>query len=1016
MRKVWSGVAAAATLTALVALFYRDLLFRGLILGDYDAFVYFYPLRQYAAEALKQGRFPLWNPDLFMGSPFFANVQTAVLYPLNAIFLLLPTPYAYSASVGIHVLLAGGAMYLFARRSLGVSLLPGLLAGVTFMFSGFLSGQTGHINQLTVAAWMPFLLVTFDEAIRRRSLALGIATGLVGTLQLLAGHTQEWYFSAVTLGLFALWRVVSPAGRTLHPRPVRGGEGGHPEVKEALRSAQDNEGSSPAQGDEVARPALDAPPVVEKALPRRERRIVTRFWPLAVLALAALVEIGTTAVQVLPTLELSGQSIRSGGMSYWEATSFSLPPTTALYSVLPLYPEQLFSEYVGYVGVVPLVLAVLAVIALSVRPVAAFMAGLVALGLFMALGKFNPLYPHLYHWIPGLDFFRVPARWLLVYTFGVSGLAGLGAQLVLDLGVRSPRRGRLRLRQRILAMLKLLPGALIVGAALLVLALLYRFANPRPTQEQLLVWGGLTAAALGLVALGALGRRVGWVSLGILIGMVLGELWMAGEMTSVRHPIPYEAYRPQRSSTTYLLEDADANGMPGRLLTFAADQYEVKETPDYKKEYGGTLHQDALVQFMVDIKLSEVLAANIPAEYGIETVDGYDGGILPLKRYADLKSLLLPVPGIPADNQLRINLEYAPPLRLLDLLNVRYLLGAKIQDTQIDGVYYDRGISMILDPGQTQRLSRMPQVTTSSIGLISSTEGAREGKDGEVAAVMTVTDSSGLTLSLPIRLGMETGETPEQDANQKPAAHHKPPLVDAWSPQEKSTEYYAKIALPIPMQVKEISVKNVLTGAKVRVRAISLIDGRGGGTPLVLSDQLDRQLFFDMKLYVNRDPLPRAFMAHSSLVRSDDLVLGAMSQPQLPLDQVALLAPSPSARSLYRTSSSVDGRGEAQVRSYRPEEIVVDVDAQQDGYLMLLDAFYPGWKAEVDGAAAPIERADLFFRAVYVGSGKHTVVFRYEPESFSLGLRITLASLALIAATLLFLAIQHRPRPRGAMV
>ena len=35
--------------------------------------VFFYALRQYAVDALREGRFPLWNPDIFLGSPFFAN-------------------------------------------------------------------------------------------------------------------------------------------------------------------------------------------------------------------------------------------------------------------------------------------------------------------------------------------------------------------------------------------------------------------------------------------------------------------------------------------------------------------------------------------------------------------------------------------------------------------------------------------------------------------------------------------------------------------------------------------------------------------------------------------------------------------------------------------------------------------------------------------------------------------------------------------------------------------------------
>ena len=160
MRKFITGVAIAALLAALVALFYNAVLFQGLILGDYDAFVYFYPLREYAANSLKQGRFPLWNPYLFLGSPFFANVQTAVLYPLNALFLVLSTPYAYTASIVAHVFLA--TRY--------VSVLPanlGCLVASRYRISDlhvqrFLSGQVGYINQLNVSAWLP-LLVTFDE-------------------------------------------------------------------------------------------------------------------------------------------------------------------------------------------------------------------------------------------------------------------------------------------------------------------------------------------------------------------------------------------------------------------------------------------------------------------------------------------------------------------------------------------------------------------------------------------------------------------------------------------------------------------------------------------------------------------------------------------------------------------------------------------------------------------------------------------------------------------------------------
>src|SRR5262249_10557352 len=63
--------------------------------------------------------------------------------------------------------------------------------------------------------------------------------------------------------------------------------------------------------------------------------------------------------------------------------------------------------------------------------------------------------------------------------------------------------------------------------------------------------------------------------------------------------------------------------------------------------------------------------------------------------------------------------------------------------------------------------------------------------------------------------------------------------------------------------------------------------------------------------------------------------------------------------------------------------------------LFLADTFDPGWSATVDGRPAPVRPAYAAFRAVALRAGRHTVVFTYVPEGFSVGLAITLASLAL---------------------
>ena len=982
MRKRWPRAEVVGILAALVAFFYRGLL-QGLVIGDYDAFVYFYPLREYAARVLSQGHFPLWNPYLFMGSPFFANVQTAVLYPLNALFLLVPTPYAFSASVIVHVMLAAVGMYLFGRRVLDVSALPALLGAIAFAFSGFISWQVSHINQLSVSAWLPLLLLVFGEAVRRRDPALALGAGIIGTLQLLAGHTQEWYYSTATLGLFALWLASLPQTAML--------EGKTPWLMAAISSAM---------------------PGKRAALLLRDPRVWSRLRPLAYLVAAGLVEVGVSAIQWLPSMELSGESIRGGGMTYGEAISFSLPPTTALYTLLPTYPAKLFSEYVGYVGVIPLVLAVCAVIWWRARPATAFMAGLAALGLFMAIGGYNPLAPLLFRFIPGLDLFRVPARWLLVYTFGAAGLAALGAQLLVDASRGRVMRLGSRARPAPPGLSRFAISVFGASAAIVVLGILAILARPAPTAGQVAIWAGLMIAATVISALSLAGRRAALAALGLLMAGTVAELWMAGGNAMFQHPIPYAAFQPQRTSTSFLLDKLAKNGVPDRVLSVAADNYEVKETPDYKKQYSW-LDPTALVQFLVDVKLSETLVPNIAMEYGIQSPDGYDGGILPLKRYADLKSLVIPDAKAAPDSQLRINLPYVPPANFLDLLNARYVLGAKIKDANVDNVYYDRGISVDLRAGDARTLTHMPDIQTTSIGVISSTSGAWTLGDGVVAGTLVVTDTAGAKYELPLRLGTETAETAEGDSKQGPPAHHRPRDVGNWPAGNADTDYYAKIRLPAPIRVKEITMKGLLPSGDLRVRAITLIDDvAADSSPLVLSDDLDRELFFDMKVYGYRNVLPRAYVVYSSMVRDDEPALGALAQPETKLNEVAVLGPSSTTRSLYRSPGPGFQPADARIVSYEPEKVVVDATAREDGYLVLMDSFYPGWIAEVDGKQEPIERADYLFRGVFLTRGHHTVVFRYAPRSFEIGKLVSGASVVLLAGVLLGMGVQNSRRRR----
>ena len=212
-------------LLALLLLFFHKMAFSNLILARGDTFLYFYPYWQAAAEALRHGRLPLWNPHLFMGAPFLANSQVGFFYPLNwPLWLLLPTPYAVSASILLHLFIAGWGTYLLGRRALSLSGPAALLAAVLFALGGYLTAQVEHVNQLQGLAWLPWLLWRLEIREWRleigdwrlgvrdwglRGLRVAAAVGILLALQLLAGHTQTTFITGVAILLWLLAQLLT---------------------------------------------------------------------------------------------------------------------------------------------------------------------------------------------------------------------------------------------------------------------------------------------------------------------------------------------------------------------------------------------------------------------------------------------------------------------------------------------------------------------------------------------------------------------------------------------------------------------------------------------------------------------------------------------------------------------------------------------------------------------------------------------------------------------------------------
>ena len=605
LRKATPDVLALAALAVYPALLLRKTVLGGGAMLGYDLFNYFFPAKTFFAASLARGEAPLWNPYIYFGAPYLANVQMAALYPPDLIFAILGFPSAVAISQWLHLWIAGAGMYALARWGWRLGPLAALTGGVAFAGSGFFAAHMGHLNQVHAGAWLPWealCLWRLASAGGRRGPIWLVAGGAVVALQLTAGHTQEVYYSLFALGLLAVgFAVFPPAGA-----------------------------------------------------PRRLPHL---------LAFAGICINGTllAAAQLLPAMELTRLSYRQGGIPIDEAVAYAVDRTSILETVLPTFWSLPNQEVTGYVGVTALVLAVAAVGVSPARRTALALLFLTALALTLALGVYTPLYDYLYRFVPLFNSFRAPGRWVLVSGFALAGLAALGADA---LRWRSCPLARERLAARFSFALT----AAAAGLALICLRSNVVHAIQWLPHARVAVLWMLAGAGSAALALAGLFSPWPWPRLA-LVGVLALELAFAAHEAEYNRPGDSSLY--SGTPPVVALFPASSGGADGRaesrVLSLA-----VEERLDPERFGRAVPTGDG--DFKRYASMREALKPNLGVVYGLPTIDGYDGGLLPTRDYARFKSLLItgetPVPHLTLPPQVAGKAD----ARLLAAFGVRYVL------------------------------------------------------------------------------------------------------------------------------------------------------------------------------------------------------------------------------------------------------------------------------------------------------------------------------------------------------
>src|SRR5262252_2746374 len=160
--RIRSGAAAAAAVTLAPLLYFLPALVQRRVLCPDDGLLQNVPFRVAAAQIIRSGHLPLWNPYIFSGMPLLATSQVGIFYPLNWFYLFFSTPTATNLMVIATYMVAGLGAYLYARR-IGASIAGASVTSLVFTFGGAAIGQIGHINIVQTAAVMPWVLWSVEH-------------------------------------------------------------------------------------------------------------------------------------------------------------------------------------------------------------------------------------------------------------------------------------------------------------------------------------------------------------------------------------------------------------------------------------------------------------------------------------------------------------------------------------------------------------------------------------------------------------------------------------------------------------------------------------------------------------------------------------------------------------------------------------------------------------------------------------------------------------------------------------
>lgn len=344
-----------------------------------DAYLYFYHTQSFLHDEVMQGNIPLWNPYVYSGHPFLGDFQSAMLYPLTWVLVVLPPALAINWWFALHLIIFGIAMYAWLSYR-GCTQFAAFVGGAAAMFAGthFIHIYAGHMPAISSGAWAPLIFLGIDGWLRRRHGGWLVLSAFAVAVQLYAGHPQYVYYTSIGAGLYSALMLF-----------------------------------------------------------RKNAFSWTKAFGLLAIYPAGMI---LALAQILPGISTMQESVRSGGLPFESASIFALPPENILTLLAPwifggtdevaYWGRNYIWEMQLFLGIGVTMLAAWG-LAGQAKGIRWRTAALLAMVLILAMGVYTPVYGILYKWLPFFSSFRGTSKFIFLLGLFGAVLAGHGMDRLL---------------------------------------------------------------------------------------------------------------------------------------------------------------------------------------------------------------------------------------------------------------------------------------------------------------------------------------------------------------------------------------------------------------------------------------------------------------------------------------------------------------------------------------------------------------------------------------------------------